>query len=406
MTQRRALTATTTSVGRPRHRDVLRALAHRHAGDLRTAGDRDDREVVSAGVGHETEPAVVSDLRPAGPVAHRHRRDQRQVPGIDQRGIVRGPTGETERPAVGGQGQAVVRRLEVPVGDGDAGLHRQIEATVHLPRRHVVARRRRAGSTTARRHAARPALNCHGRNAASRRIGSRIASVSTSATVNWNGKPGVSVSGAALRGPGHAGERPEAAAVEQTAILRHLDVVRIHAGHDVPGDLAGRRRDLVDAVVHHRRDEQAASVRRQRHVIGAAGVQRSLPQQPAGRDVERRHVAQIPARDIERAAIRRHVRVLGEVRLAGPLGSRSCAGLTSMTPRIERDSTSTKATVAASAFATTAISASDGRDWGAAPEGGGRCEKTATAATTHTRTHRMTVSGSAGGRPAGDGSIP
>ena len=92
-----------------------------------------------AGVGHETEPAVVGDLRPAGTVAHGNRRDQRQVPRIDQRGVVRGPPGETERPAVGGQGQAVMRRLEVPVGDGDAGLHRQFEATVHLPRRHVVA---------------------------------------------------------------------------------------------------------------------------------------------------------------------------------------------------------------------------------------------------------------------------
>ena len=48
-------------------------------------------------------------------------------------------------------------------------------------------------------------------------------------------------------------------------------------------------------------------------MIGTPGVERPLPQQPAARQVERGNVAEITARDIQRAAVGRDVSVLREV---------------------------------------------------------------------------------------------
>ena len=100
--------------------------------------------------------------------------------------------------------------------------------------------------------------------------------------------------------------------------------MRVDAGDDVTSDLARGGRNPVDAVVHHRRHEQALPIGRDGHVIGAAGVERPLPQQPAAGQVECGDVAEIAARDVQRAAVGRDVGVLCEVGCARPnaLGAR------------------------------------------------------------------------------------
>jgi hypothetical protein len=100
--------------------------------------------------------------------------------------------------------------------------------------------------------------------------------------------------------------------------------MRIDARHHVTADLARRSRELVDAIVHERRDEQAQAVPGDRHVIGAAGIQRPLPQHFPARQVERGDIAEIAARDIDRTAVRGHIRILRVVRGARSFSLSPC----------------------------------------------------------------------------------
>ena len=68
--------------------DVLGAVADRQPHDLGALRDRDDRQIVAAGVGNETDAAVVCRLRPARRVADGDRGDQRKVRSPDKRGVV------------------------------------------------------------------------------------------------------------------------------------------------------------------------------------------------------------------------------------------------------------------------------------------------------------------------------
>ena len=215
-----------------------------------------------------------------------------------------------------------MRRLEVPVGGGDAGLHRQLEAFHDLACGEVVSHHR-----VLVRDLCVEALLVRCELPGAEGLVEPDGVEDPSAGHVGDGQ----LERMARRLPERRGcgrarkrrERAEAGVVEAAAVPRHLAVVGIDAGDEMAGDLARAGRDLVDPVVHERRHEQAPTVRRERHVVGASRVERPLPQEAGGRNVERRHVAEVAARHVERPAVGRNVRILRVVGPAGTLGLRS-----------------------------------------------------------------------------------
>jgi hypothetical protein len=103
---------------------------------------------------------------------------------------------------------------------------------------------------------------------------------------------------------------PDAAVVDPLAVRAHVVVVRPLSGLETVDDQVQAGVDHLDLVLCQGGDVEPAPVVRDRHVVGAEARDRDLPAQPAAPDVERGDVAAVAARDVQRAAVGRHVEVL------------------------------------------------------------------------------------------------
>ena len=173
-----------------------------------------------------------------------------------------------------------MRRLEVPVGSRDAGLHRQIEAPDHLPGREVVGDHRMLI-----RQLRVEALLVRGELPGANGVVEPYPVDGSPTCLRRRSSAGTD----SPASPSVAERRPDAGGRRAGRCWccragGHLARPCCRADRrrsPDARDLARGGRNLVDPVVQERRHEQAPPVRRERHVVGAPRVQRPVPQQAA-----------------------------------------------------------------------------------------------------------------------------